>query len=62
MQVKVQRVFGSLDDIQIRYQTVSGTAVGGVDYKPVENGAITMNSGQTSAEIYIQVRKILYCT
>ena len=58
MQVNVKRVYGSQDAIQIRYQTVSGTAMGGVDYKSVEHGAITMDPGQISSSIFIQVRSV----
>ena len=51
----VERVYGSLDSIQIRYRTVSDTATGHLDYRQIDNGAVTMDPKQTRSSIFIEV-------
>ena len=51
----LERMFGSQDNIQVRYETVSGTAVAGVDYIDILDGAITIDAGQTEASFYVQI-------
>ena len=58
MTLTIERRYGSLGSIQIRYLTWSGTATGGVDFVQIEPGAfgaVNMNEGQTTAYIFIQV-------
>lgn len=57
--LNVQRLYGSQDSIQVRFQTYSGTATPGVDFKEILNGAITMDAGETASTIYVQVSRIL---
>ena len=53
--LNVRRKYGSEDNIQVRYRTFSGTAVGGSDFSPIQSGAITMDAGQTESSVFLQI-------
>ncbi|CAH1797156.1 unnamed protein product [Owenia fusiformis] len=58
----IERIYGSLDNIQIDYQTIDGTAVGGsldpqFDYVTIDQGSLTMAAMQISATILIQINQ-----
>ena len=54
----IERHYGSSGSLQVRYITFSGTALGGMDYQQIEPGAfgaVNMDAGQTTAQIFIDV-------
>ena len=54
----IERHYGSRGSVQVRYITFSHTALGGVDYtqiNPGAFGAVNMDDGQTTAQIFIDV-------
>ena len=53
--LNIERVFGSLGAIQIRYNTYSDSALGGVDFSEIHNGAVNMEPRQTRSSIFVQV-------
>jgi glucose/arabinose dehydrogenase len=50
-QIDVTRSGGSRGTVSIRYATVGGTAIGGVDYQPVE-GTLEWASGDTTSKVF----------
>ena len=51
----IERQFGSLDNIQIRYETEGSTAVAGIDFVQIEDGAVSLDSKQTTTSIFVRV-------
>ena len=55
VKLTVERLFGSLDSIQIRFKTKGDTATENVDFQQIDNGAINMDPRQTKSSIFIEV-------
>ena len=53
----VERLFGSQGSIQIRYHTTGDVAVAGIDFEHIENGAVTLDSRQTTSSIFVRVSR-----
>ena len=55
LSVVIERGYGSREAVQIRYETVDGTAIASYDYQPVLRGAVTLSTGEKSTPVFIQV-------
>ena len=53
--VTVERLYGSLETIQLRYETIDGSAQSGYDFQGVPSGAVAMSEGEKSVPIFIRV-------
>lgn len=51
----IQRVFGSLNSIQITYSTVSGTAEADNDFIPIQSETVVLTVGQSEVAISVPV-------
>ena len=51
----IERKYGSLEAIQIQYETIDNTATAGYDYQPVIRGTVILAEGQKSIPVFIQV-------
>ena len=61
----VIRLYGSSSKLEIKYKTEADTAQADLDFKDIKTGLLSMNPGQMSATLSVQVcarlvRQILY--
>ena len=56
----VERLYGSLDSIQIRFNTEGDTATENVDFQQIDDGAINIDPKQMKSSIFIEVRSSMY--
>ena len=58
MTLTIERHYGSRGSVQVRYITFSHTALGALDYMQIEPGAfgaVNLDDGQTTAQIFIDI-------
>lgn len=53
--LQIDRIYGSLDSIQVEYKVYSQMASGEPDYRELQYGSIIMTSGQISGKIIVPV-------
>jgi len=60
VKLTVERLYGSLDSIQIRFNTEGDTATENVDFQQIDDGAINIDPKQMKSSIFIEVRSSMY--
>lgn len=55
----VNRLYGSVGRVEVRYSTQSASAQGNIDYRSIRGGVAEMNEGVVSATFNIEVSETL---